>query len=49
MKKIINNKHYEHASYTGIVTVSIYNKETLISTTTAHNTGMPKLFNFILL
>ena len=47
MKKIINNKHYEHANYTGIVTISIYNKETLISTTTAHNTGMPKLFNFI--
>ena len=50
INKLVNispNKTCNYTNYSGIVTMAIYEKDTLISTTTAHNTGMPKLFSFI--
>lgn len=47
MNKLISNNYCDSANYTGIVTVSVYSKETLVSSVTSHNTGMSKLFTFI--
>ena len=40
-------KNCDYTNYTGIVTVSVYNNDRLIKTSTSHNKGMTTLFNFI--
>lgn len=42
-----NTSNCDFASYTGKVTVSVYDNDRLIKKTTSHNKGMSTLFNFI--
>ena len=42
-----NTSNCDFTSYTGKVTVSVYDNDRLIKTTTSHNKGMSTLFNFI--
>ena len=47
MTKLLNNKQCDTTNYAGTVTIKVYEKDTLLSTITDHNTGMSKLFSFI--
>lgn len=42
-----NSNNCDYTSYTGVVTVSVYDNDRLIKSTTSNNAGMSTLFNFI--